>query len=241
MSNLPQSSQPASMDALTVTREEFRVGMNQLLEYLAQALGGVSGTYGTQAVDPTKVLLQGEPKLVAGAVPPGSDDSTRLVSSSWVRAFLAANIPSGFPPGFPAWWPAATAPTGWLKMNGALVSRTTYDKLFAAIGTTWGAGDGSTTFALPDLRGEFVRGFTDGRAGVDTGRVFGSAQAHAFTDHQHNILPGFALNARVGVVGGSAAAVFADGGAANTGSAVGGNPGSETRPRNIALLPIIKF
>ena len=45
-----------------------------------------------------------------------------------------------------------TPPTGWLVANGAAVSRTTYAELFAAIGTVWGSGDGSTTFNLPDLR-----------------------------------------------------------------------------------------
>ena len=62
-----------------------------------------------------------------------------------------------------------TAPTGYLKANGALISRTTYATLFAAIGATFGVGDGSTTFALPDLRGEFIRGWDDGR-GIDTSR-----------------------------------------------------------------------
>lgn len=67
------------------------------------------------------------------------------------------------------------APSGWLKANGAAVSRTTYADLFAAIGTTFGAGDGVNTFGLPDLRGEFLRGHDDGR-GVDSGRIFGGAQ-----------------------------------------------------------------
>lgn len=69
----------------------------------------------------------------------------------------------------------AAAPGGWLACNGAAVSRTTYADLFAAIGTTFGAGDGSTTFTLPDLRGEFVRGLDSGR-GVDAARVLGTAQ-----------------------------------------------------------------
>lgn len=69
----------------------------------------------------------------------------------------------------------STAPAGWLKANGASVSRTTYAALFALIGTTYGAGDGSTTFNLPDLRGEFVRGWDDAR-GVDAARVLGSYQ-----------------------------------------------------------------
>jgi microcystin-dependent protein len=50
---------------------------------------------------------------------------------------------------------ADTAPAGWVKANGAALSRTTYAELFAAIGTTFGAGNGSTTFNLPYMRGEF--------------------------------------------------------------------------------------
>jgi phage-related tail fiber protein len=71
---------------------------------------------------------------------------------------------------------ANTAPTGYVKANGAAISRSTYSTLFAAIGTTFGTGDGSTTFNVPDMRGEFPRGWDDGR-GVDSGRAFGSAQA----------------------------------------------------------------
>jgi len=74
-----------------------------------------------------------------------------------------------------AYYAMSSLPLGAMKANGALVSRTAYSRLFAKIGTTHGAGDGSTTFALPDLRGEFVRGWDDGR-GVDGGRAFGSAQ-----------------------------------------------------------------
>ena len=69
----------------------------------------------------------------------------------------------------------STPPAGYLRCNGALLSRTTYSALYAANGTIFGAGDGSTTFALPDLRGEFVRGWDDGR-GMDSGRVFGGVQ-----------------------------------------------------------------
>lgn len=70
----------------------------------------------------------------------------------------------------------SAAPTGWLLCDGATVSRTTYAHLFSVIGTTYGAGDGSTTFNLPDTRGEFVRGL-DAGAGRDPGRVLGSKQA----------------------------------------------------------------
>lgn len=67
------------------------------------------------------------------------------------------------------------APIGWLKANGAALSRTTYANLFAAIGTLYGSGDGKTTFNLPDLRGEFIRSWDDGR-GVDSARKLGEWQ-----------------------------------------------------------------
>jgi len=76
------------------------------------------------------------------------------------------------------------APAGYLKCNGAAVSRTTYADLFTEIGTTFGAGDGSTTFNLPELRGEGIRGWDDSR-GIDSGRTFGSAQAQALPTHRH--------------------------------------------------------
>jgi len=76
------------------------------------------------------------------------------------------------------------APPGWLVRNGANVSRTTYAKLFAVIGTRYGAGDGSTTFNIGDSRGGFIRGLDQGR-GVDPGRTLGSEQAGQNAAHTH--------------------------------------------------------
>ena len=67
----------------------------------------------------------------------------------------------GFPSGTMIAFAGKSVPDGWLLCNGALVSRTTYAKLFAAIGTAWGAGDGSTTFKLPDADGRVMQGVTD--------------------------------------------------------------------------------
>ena len=128
-----------------------------------------------------------------------------------------------------------TAPTGWLKANGATVSRTTYAALFAAIGTTFGVGDGSTTFTLPDLRGEFARGWDDGR-GVDTGRAFGSSQADELKSHTHE------ATQRSSTAGAAAAFVTIGSGAVGSGSiSLASTGGTETRPRNVALLACIKF
>lgn len=123
-------------------------------------------------------------------------------------------------------------PLGFLKANGTAVSRTQYAKLFAKIGTFYGAGDGSTTFNLPDLRGEFVRCWDDGR-GVDANRGFGSSQAQDIQPHTH--------------------AIYATGNDTSYGrQGTGSGPGdyvaqtastgtTETRPRNVALLACIKY
>jgi microcystin-dependent protein len=120
--------------------------------------------------------------------------------------------------------------------------------LFAAIGTLYGVGDGSTTFNLPDLRGEFVRGFDDGR-GVDTGRTMGSNQAQNYQSHNHLVSdPGHShtyQSATSGqeVIEGSGRAVQAyteNTSSQTTGITIQNNGGTETRPRNIALLGCIK-
>lgn len=133
-------------------------------------------------------------------------------------------------------WPTSSAPAGWLKANGAAVSRTTYAALFAIIGTTYGVGDGATTFNLPDLRGEFMRGLDDGR-GVDSGRSVGSAQVDLFKSHTHPAPPeGFFW------INGSGTTFPVPGPNAIWGAwATGATGGGETRPRNIAMLACIKY
>lgn len=132
---------------------------------------------------------------------------------------------------------------GYLKCNGGAVSRTTYANLFAAIGTTYGVGDGSTTFNLPELRGEFIRGLDDSR-GVDSGRSLGSAQGFLNAQHTHDspvstngfwtdIGGLFAVN-----IGGSGANMNR---ALVTGNQSGSFAGGEARPRNVAMYAVIKI
>ena len=126
---------------------------------------------------------------------------------------------------------AGYPPVGYLTANGAAVSRTAYANLFAAIGTTYGAGDGSSTFNLPDLRGEFIRGWDDGR-GVDVGRIFGSKQSGGVP---------FALYHTSGrVFDGGGAGRAMDAYTNYTGTQLLPNAG-ELRPRNVALLMCIKY
>jgi len=155
----------------------------------------------------------------------------------------------GIPAGGVQIFAMVTAPSGWLVANGSAVSRATYSRLFSAIGTTFGVGDGSTTFNLPDLRGEFVRGFDNGR-GVNPGRVFGSSEAQQVSEHYHAVLSvgsgavtvGAGNIATATVAGTSVAAGTAANANVMTSGVYGStSAGAETRPRNVALLYCIKI
>ncbi|WP_052676567.1 tail fiber protein [Pseudomonas sp. 2(2015)] len=98
--------------------------------------------------------------------------------NTWTR------LDNNTPPGTIVYFASNTPPPGYLKANGAVISRTTYAALFAAIRVFGGAGDGHSTFNVPDLRGEFIRGFDDGR-GVDPGRLIASIQASQNANHVH--------------------------------------------------------
>ena len=159
-------------------------------------------------------------------------------NNAWITigTFAGAGLSLGgaVPAGSIQYFAGSSAPDGYLKANGALISRTTYADLFTAIGTTFGVGDGSTTFAVPDLRGEFARGWDDGR-GIDSGRAFGSAQADELKSHTHTYVnngtgfdnPNNITGSRYNLYGNS--------------QTTGSTGGTETRPRNIALLACIKF
>jgi microcystin-dependent protein len=159
-------------------------------------------------------------------------------NSAWITEGIidpAGFSASGIPTGQVIYVAFSSAPTGYLKANGAAISRTTYSTLFTAIGTTFGVGDGSTTFNVPDLRGEFIRGWDDSR-GVDTSRAFGSAQVDELKSHQHT-WNFFVNNHLTGTTGNTCLATNQGSIDRNTGL----TGGTETRPRNVALLACIKF
>ena len=160
----------------------------------------------------------------------GTGSTTKAGARAAIGAASAADVAAAIPTGLIFYHAATTAPTGFLACDGSAVSRTTYATLFGVIGTTFGSGDGSTTFNVPDLRGEFIRGWDNGR-GVDTGRVFGSAQADDLKSHTHP-----ASQTRTDIAGGGSQTVLTTG----SSNATGSTGGTETRPRNIALLPCIK-
>lgn len=166
----------------------------------------------------------------------GITDAVGLADFNWAHV----------KPGTVMYFVGDTPPHGWLAANGAAVSRTTFAHLFAIVGTRYGAGNGSTTFNLPDLRGEFVRGWDNGR-NVDAGRALGSWQQDEFRSHNHvyrrsHITNTVAWEHREANRDAGAALYdgdgrFDDGGDRVTTAAAGG---VETRPRNVALLACIK-
>lgn len=142
-------------------------------------------------------------------------------------------------------WPlSASIPTGWMECNGDAINRTTYSTLFALISTTYGVGDGSTTFNLPDTEndGSFIRHY---KSGVSA--AIATLQADAFQGHWTTIpayinASGFGAGypARCNNAGGAQADYSADSTIISDG--VHGTPrtASETRPVNYAMKYIIK-
>lgn len=148
-------------------------------------------------------------------------------------------------------------PDGYLKCNGYALSRTVYSRLFNAIGTTFGEGDGSTTFNIPDLRGVYARAWDEGR-GIDPLRIFGSYQEDSYKNHSHTASSSTAGAHTHGILGGNANAGTNRGNtSSNTNYTIPTNSAgdhthtitvnesttgsSETRPKNIALLYCIKY
>ena len=136
-----------------------------------------------------------------------------------------------------AFFARTTPPNGWLKANGAAVSRTTYAALFSAIGTTFGAGDGRTTFNLPDLRGEFIRCLDDGR-NVDGGRRLGTSQGDAIKTHTINV-PNSQWEGNI--IGSWFYSERGNGNNNQSNNTITYTGEKETRPRNVALLACIKY
>ena len=144
------------------------------------------------------------------------------------------------PPGTIVTLGSQNIPTGYrlLKCNGAAYSRAVYADLFAAIGTYYGAGDGITTFNVPESRGEFPRYADDGR-GVDPGRVVGSKQSDELKAHTHTA---WSFNDGSGTEANSIGNFDANGGGRIRSKVVTSSTGgTETRPRNLAVLACIRY
>lgn len=212
--------------------DTFKLRVGSLLTVAVQ---NNDATHGDNALIDTSFDLLDEDDM-------SSDSASDVASQQSIAAFVRAGrigqiVAHG----------GSSTPTNTLVCDGTAVSRTTYASLYTAIGDTWGEGDGSTTFHLPDLRGRFLRGY-DNTAGRDpdkasrtadqtggaTGNAVGSYQGDQFAQHSH---------------AGSGADGVANGDQGNTGPfarALGSQTtdnagGNETRPINANVLYCIYY
>lgn len=174
-----------------------------------------------------------------------SDDASVTITGDEDNDEIDFSVPHN-PAGVILPYGGSNAPDGYLLCDGSEVSRSTYSDLFDAIGTNYGDGDGSDTFNLPDLRGQFLRGVDDG-AGVDpnagsrsannsggnTGDNVGSEQGDEFEYHNHWL---------------ELSKASSDDGYTGAGNQhydregvyTGSRGGDETRPKNVYVNYIIK-
>ena len=181
---------------------------------------------------------------------PGDTRWNTTLAQQEIYTGLAWERVGGIPSGSVVSMASETVPTGYLECNGAAVSRSAYSQLYSSIGTRFGAGDASSTFNLPDLRGRFVRGWDHG-ASIDpdassrtnsgdgnTGDKVGTKQdsqnkthTHAYTDPVIGNFQGLTHDSN------GSAAEFPT----TNGGTSGAHGGSEARPININLMYVIKY
>jgi microcystin-dependent protein len=223
----------AQLDAVKDSIETF-VNTTKLDSNNIQTNGIATANYAVGSVDATA--------LASSAV------TTVKIADSAVTAAKLASDSGIAPTGSILMYGGTSAPSGYFLCNGDAKSRTTYAALFAVIGTSFGYGDNSTTFNVPDLRGRFIRG-TDSGVGRDpdassrtasltggaTGDNVGSAQAAALAAHTHTITTG---NISGSVNNNQLRDTEGSNPVAQNTSSTGGN---ETRPLNVGVNFIIKI
>ncbi|HAF2801652.1 TPA: phage tail protein [Salmonella enterica] len=159
--------------------------------------------------------------------------------------YLGLGEGSALPVGVPVPWPSATLPTGWLKCNGAAFDKVKYPRL----ATAYPSGK------LPDLRGEFIRGWDDGR-GVDAGRALLSIQTGMLEKHRHIVVANDWYDSKEewelatifrraytqgrGLDAADVGGTLIPSPTLHTRGSIGNTGGSETRPRNIAFNFIVR-
>ena len=228
-----------------VTDGPIVLGTTALAFEMAVGRTGISaGSYANVTVDKYGRVIAGtNPTTLAG------HGITDTYTKAEIEAMVAQS--SSLPVGSMVAFPKGPVPVGFFEANGGLLSIAAYPDLAAYLGTTFNTGtEGAGNFRLPDSRGEFLRGWDNGR-GVDAGRVIGSVQGAEMAAHSHY------NNVRTSPDGNASSAVTSFGPAltvatskvlqtsTNTYSDAGNYPlstagGAETRPRNLAVMWCIK-
>ncbi len=158
----------------------LRRGMVDIRDNLTLRIPRFTVTKPTAAVENRGSMIREE----GGA---GVADTLLLSMKTEADTYTWTDLTQLLPAGGVIAWMTNTAPTGWLLCDGSLVSRTTYAALYSVIGTTYGAGDGSTTFALPNLKGRIPVGRDSGVAAFDTLAETGGAVDVTLTSAQSGL------------------------------------------------------
>lgn len=216
-------------------------------------LGSGEGT----SNDPLPSTFGDSPHWI-GITPDNQTELTpRATLTTVPYAFRALYANTGVPIGTIVAYASSTIPDGWLECDGSAVSRISYSELFTAIGITWGAGDATTTFNLPDLRGSFLRGwdhgagsdpdiaartakFTSGASGDNVGSYQGDqfkSHTHLQDPHSHGVGFDPAGTAGSNRFTGGGSGLIQSASTVATNQYTGGN---ETRPKNAYVAYIIK-
>ncbi|EFO0395731.1 hypothetical protein D0X08_19085 [Escherichia coli] len=226
--------------------------MNQIL-YELSALGRWSSTGALNTFDsefaseisgyPSGAMLisdDGERIFINTTEGNLSDPNSNGTGWKDILSYLGLGEGSALPVGVPVPWPSATPPTGWLKCNGAPFSAEEYPELAKVY----------PALKLPDLRGEFIRGWDDGR-GVDSGRVVLTGQSQSVQQHTHDLAMAYSSETadrdRLGMTPDSDMIPIKDMINVTTFNGSGwfylkanGSTGAETRPRNLAFNYIVR-
>jgi microcystin-dependent protein len=245
---------------------------NQTVNISAAGISSVTGTYPNYTIN-TPNHIAGAGISVSGATITNSAPDktvtltgTGATSITGVYPNYTVNSPivSGIPVGTILPFAGSTVPAGYLICDGAQINRITYANLFSVIGSSWGNGNGTTTFHVPDFRGRFMRGQNAGsgqdpdaatrtaiNTGGNTGDNVGTVQSGGLSSHNHNltILGGCSGNNAASSVsylsgsnnGGTLWSTSPCGNPTNNTVSIASSGGSETRPSNVSVKYIIKY
>lgn len=252
--------------ALTITRN-YASGTAYTKAQIDSAYDSLETWANTTKLDSSNIQASG---IVGSNIASGAITATQIAANAVTTvAILAENITTATiadenvtigkleiaaqyalcPTGCVIGFTTPTAPNGFLNCDGSAVSRTTYAALWAVMGITHGAGDGSTTFNVPDYQGYFLRGY-DGAAlrdpdessrtamnvGGNTGNMVGTVQEDAFAAHTHT----FGAEANTGGFSTGAPALSNNTGSGQTVTPNSAGTSTETRPKNAIVNYIVK-
>jgi microcystin-dependent protein len=244
------SNLPADTTAPEGVRENFRALKE---DKIVAAASAISADTAVKLTNARNISLEGD--ATGSAAFDGSTDvsitvdvinantATRLENAHTINgvAFDGTTdimIPTSVPVGTVIWHASSTPPLGFLECDGSVLAANIYPALVEVLGTTYGDHG-----QLPDLRGEFIRGWDHGR-GIDAGRSFGIHQDDMFKSHNHPRNPNNyaeSIQAIVSQLNNSWIGQPQGGYSLLVASSTGNSGGVETRPRNISFLPCIKY